>query len=532
MKKTAALCLAVFAVVHLHAQTDSSDLDPVTVTSSLQAMQSSRTGRNITIIKGDQFAQLPVNSLDELLRYVPGVEVQSRGPQGAQADIVLRGGTFQQVLIVVDGLRLNDPNTGHFNAYIPIAPAEIERIEILKGASSAIYGSDAVGGVIHVITKSFAAKEKKVRQMQGRIAVGEYGLVNGQAGAFISNGKTAIAAGMVSNNANGQPQRGIRGYFHNNTASVSVAHRLNDAWQLGLRTAYDSRDFAAQNFYTTFASDTASETVTSLWNQALLSYASAQNKFSFSVGHKQADDEYYFSPSFAPNQNKSTLLQSIATYERRITDNTAITGGAQFQSRRIRSNDRGNHTVKQVAGFLILNQAIGNRFQINPAVRIDWDERAGTEWVPQLNLSYRTERLQLRGAVGKTIRHADFTERYNNYNKPIVSRGSIGNPDLRAERSLSFEAGADFYANTSWRISTSYFQRNHDDLIDFVTTPYASMPRKSNLVPTGTYALALNVSEVTTRGFETDVMYQKQWTAQQSISAMAGLVWLASSTLR
>jgi iron complex outermembrane receptor protein len=62
---------------------------------------------------------------------------------GAQSDLVLRGGTFQQVLVVLDGLRLNDPITGHFSSYIPIAPAEIERIEILKGASSALYGSDA-----------------------------------------------------------------------------------------------------------------------------------------------------------------------------------------------------------------------------------------------------------------------------------------------------------------------------------------------------------------------------------------------------
>src|ERR1044071_3542229 len=101
---------------------------------------------------------LPVHSLDELLRYLPGIEVQMRGPMGSQADIVLRGGTFQQVLVILDGLRLNDPNTGHFNSYIPIAPAEIDRIEILKGASYAIYGSEAVGGVISIFSKTFAAK--------------------------------------------------------------------------------------------------------------------------------------------------------------------------------------------------------------------------------------------------------------------------------------------------------------------------------------------------------------------------------------
>lgn len=85
------------------------ELDPVTVTASFVEMRSSGTGRNITVIDGDRFRDLPVHSLDELLRFVPGVEVQSRGPMGSQSDIVLRGATYQQVLVILDGMRLNDP---------------------------------------------------------------------------------------------------------------------------------------------------------------------------------------------------------------------------------------------------------------------------------------------------------------------------------------------------------------------------------------------------------------------------------------
>src|SRR4051794_1671696 len=168
------------------------ELDPVTITSSLQPVSASASGRNIVVIKGEQIEKLPVHSLDELLRYLPGVEVQMRGPMGAQSDIVLRGGTFQQVLVIIDGIRINDPNTGHFNSYIPIAPAEIDRIEVLKGASSAIYGAEAVGGVIHVITKTFAAKKgQKVRQLTAQGTAGEYGLLNGQAGGFYQNNNTS-----------------------------------------------------------------------------------------------------------------------------------------------------------------------------------------------------------------------------------------------------------------------------------------------------------------------------------------------------
>ena len=118
--------LLVLASSAVSAQTS---LDPVTITATLSQKRSSETGRNISIIKGEQFRNLPVHSVDELLRYVPGVEIQARGPMGSQADIVLRGGTFQQVLVILDGVRLNDPNTGHFNSYIPVAPEEIDRID-------------------------------------------------------------------------------------------------------------------------------------------------------------------------------------------------------------------------------------------------------------------------------------------------------------------------------------------------------------------------------------------------------------------
>jgi iron complex outermembrane receptor protein len=531
MKKFVCISAAAFCcLIGTTQEPESVELDPVSVSASLSALQTSRTGRNIIVFKGDQLAQLPVHSVDELLRYLPGVEIQARGPQGAQSDIVLRGGTFNQVLVIIDGLRLNDPNTGHFSTYVPIAPAEIERIEVLKGASSAIYGSDAVGGVVHIITKSFAAQKESRFGASQQITVGEWGLKNIQTGAFYSDGKLSLSGGILSTNADGQPQRGIRGYFHNTTASLSAGYRFNEFWHLGIRTAYDTRDFAAQNYYTTFASDTAFERVATQWNGARLLYQKGSNRFLFSGGYKAVTDEFFYTPAATPNNNLSKLYQALAFYEHQFNKATSLTGGAQIQNRTIKSNDRGNHAVKQLAGFLIVNQAIGEALRINPALRIDWDERAGTELVPQINVSYRSGIVQLRGSAGKTIRQATFTERFNNYNKARVASGSIGNPDLAAERSFSFEAGADVFASKNVRIAATYFQRNQRDLVDFVTTPFAEMPRQTNLVPGGTYALARNVSKVATRGFETDFIIQKPMGTGQQIWAMAGLVWLRSAT--
>jgi vitamin B12 transporter len=529
--------LCTLVTTNVFAQEAASDLDPVTVTTSLAPEKTSQTGRNLFVIRGERFASLPVHSIDELLRYLPGIEVQARGPMGAQSDIVMRGGTFQQVLVILDGVRLNDPNTGHFTSYIPIAPAEIDRIEILKGASSAVYGSEAVGGVIQIITKTFAARQSYDKQrviakssVIGQITAGEYGFFSLNAGGFFSNGRTSVGAGILSNNTSGQQQRGTKGSLYGNTASFSFNHYFTNKLELKMRYAYDDRKFSAQNFYTPFVSDTANEKVTTVWNQLGLVHHGKKDRISLNVGFKNLDDQYQFNSVGVPNRSNSKLVQALLTDEWRMREKTMITTGVQFISKKISSNDRGKHEVNQAAGFVVVNQQFGKSFFASPALRVEWNQRSGWELIPQANLSYRTRNLQLRGSAGKTIRDADFTERFNNYNKIFVTSGRIGNPDLVAERSFSYEAGLDYFLTKELKISGTFFQRYHRRLIDYVTTPYSQMPRQVNLTPAGTYALAKNISKVTTTGVETDVQFSKQLTSNQQVWASLGVIWLESKS--
>jgi vitamin B12 transporter len=525
---TVILILAGFAAT---AQKTELDLDPVTITATLKPQTNSQTGRNITVITGEQFNRLPVQSVDELLKYVPGVEVQQRGPAGSQADIVLRGGTFQQVLIILDGIRLNDPNTGHFNSYIPIAPAEIKQIEILKGAASAIYGSEAVGGVVHIITKTFAAKQNKAsRSFTGAGSAGQYGLWSVNAGGSYQIKNTTLAAGILSNNADGQLQRGTHGFYHNTTASISASHYFNANWQLSLRSAYDRRYFSAQNFYTTFKSDTAAEAVETFWNQATLSYRKGKSAWITDAGFKKVMDKYAFNSGAAANKNFSRLFQTSSRYEHEFSKQASLITGIQFQGRSIRSNDRGNHELDQLAGFMVLNQTIGKHFFFSPAIRIDYAEGTGIEFVPQLNASYKVKQLQLRSSAGTTIRRADFTERFNNYNKVLVTSGSIGNPALEAERSFSYEAGADYFIKKEWKLSATVFRREQSQLVDWITTAYNAMPRKDNLSPAGTYALAQNIAKVNTSGLETDIQYNRNLERERQLYFSMGIVWLDSES--
>lgn len=521
------LAAGIFAVVNCQAQTPL-DLDPVTITAARTPQKISETGRSITVLDGKLFSRLPVNSIDELLKYVPGVEVQSRGPMGSQSDIVMRGGTFQQVLVLLDGIKLNDPLTGHFSSYIPVAPYEIERIEILRGPAAAVYGAEAVGGVINIITKTFNQyKTEKATQAKLGIAVGGYGFVNADAGLHITAPKINVAAAVLSNNTTGQFLRGTnRGYLHNHTFSASAAMALANNWQLSLRSSYDTRSFAAQNFYTTFKSDTATEKVDTWWNQLQLKKQQAKSADQFDVMYKQTHDHYLYNSASIANNNTThhVILQWLHTQQ--LNKNFSSSAGTQLDRRSIGSNDRGNHATHHGAAFgsLLFNK---NKWRISPGLRFDWDENYGAVLLPQLNTAYHWSKFTLRANAGRAIRSADFTERYNNYNKAVVASGSIGNPNLHTENSWSYEAGADAFLSNHFKFSASAFLRDQHDVIDFVTTPYADMPRKENLVPGGVYALAKNIKKVKTSGIEMELTYKKTFT-NQSLFVSAGATFLKS----
>jgi len=504
-------------------------LDTIVITSSLQAQHERETGRNMVTIHGSELRKLPVTSVDEVLRYLPGVEVQQRGPQGSQADIIIRGGTFQQVLVMIDGVRLNDPLTGHFNGYIPLHLSEIERIEILKGAAASIHGSDAIGGVINILTKTarHTEQERKHAWTAGWEA-GQYGLLNADAWWRMRGARTSVSAGLFRQHADGQQLRGTRGYFNNRSVSVALGHQFNDRWRMSFRSAADLRDFNAQNFYTTFASDTAREQVDAYWQQLQVSGRLKGFTLHADAAFKMLEDVYSFRPAVIPNQNRTRQLVTQVYGIVPAGKRTTFTTGVQFIEKRIRSNDRGNHDLPHAAFYVVATHRLPFGLHLNESLRYDWDGNYGSVLVPQVNASWTAGGVTLRASSGKGIRDADFTERYNNYNKSVVSSGSIGNPDLRTERSWSHEAGADYRVASWLKMSATVFRRDQRDLIDWTPTPYAQMPRKSNLVPGATYALATNLSSVQTGGFEFDMRLDHRFGERNRLLVMAGLLWLKS----
>ena len=507
------------------------ELNPIVITGNLSAQRSRETGRNITIIRQEDIRNIPANSLDELLKFIPGIEVQQRGPQGAQSDIVIRGGTFQQVLVVIDGSRLNDPLTGHFNSYIPIHPSEIDRVEILKGAASAVFGPDAVGGVIHIITKNFQRKYmEEGHSLQVQIQPGSMGMLNTSMRTRLQGKKTYFSLGYQQQKADGPELRGTTGFFNNRNIVLSTGRVFNHGWTVLLRGALDRRSFNAQNFYTSFISDTANEQVNSAWQQLLISRQKEKSRLDIIVSGKQLEDTYYFRPSSIPNNNKTQIYSVQVNNTYKLTDRTTWIAGIQSISKRIRSNDRGDHDHLHAGVFSIFTHSLPASIVLSESIRADWDQSYKWVLVPQFNIAWSPSRFTFRSSIGRSIRDADFTERFNNYNKPLVTGGSIGNPSLNAEKAWNMEFGIDASITSSIELKSTIFKRSQTNLIDWFPTAFADMPRRENLSPTGNFALASNIASVNTKGVELDLFGIHQWSSKHRIRWNTGVVWLNSKT--
>src|SRR6188768_1435238 len=136
----------------------------VVVTAAASPVELGSITRTMTIITRQQIEALPAHSVADVLRLVPSVDVRARGIAGVQTDFALRGANFGQALVLVDGVRLNDAQSGHHNGDIPVPLDAVERIEILQGPGSSLFGADAFGGTVNVITRRGAEPPSLVVQ--------------------------------------------------------------------------------------------------------------------------------------------------------------------------------------------------------------------------------------------------------------------------------------------------------------------------------------------------------------------------------
>ncbi len=532
-------CLCMWTP-HIFSQSLVEEVDTIQVTTTQIPLKSYETGRNVTVVTGEQLSQMAATSIDEMLQFLPGVEVQSRGGFGVQGDILMRGSTFTQVLVLIDGLKMNDPLTAHFNSNIPVAPGEIERIEVLRGPAAAIYGPDAVGGVINIITKVFSENNPETT-LETEIGLGSNNHIFGNVSGYHAMGDFEISGGFNLSQSDGAlfPEENIDGTllspyrndFDVKTAGLSLGYKMSNGYHLKFRSGYDDRDFDARYFYTTSTFDKSREHVTNWFNALRLDKVRSNSITDLQVSYKRGTDEFIFSPDFpSTNFHTTDYLNALLNHQMVFSDNFSLKVGAQFDQRSIESNDRGDHQDTHLGLYMMGVFRPDDHWNLSASLRADYDQNYDFEVSPQVNASFVTDQVIIRASAGRSIRAADYTERYVSNNLTNLTPGrSLGNPDLLAEQSWSEEVGIDVFLSREWTLRSTAFFRQSSRLIDYVPTTADEIGDVGDLQQGETYFFAQNISDVNTSGFELESHYRKQLGQQSQLSIVAGYTYLNTS---
>ena len=522
---------------------DSIQIDQVIVSATRIPTESYKTGRSISIISADELRELPVTTVDEMLRYLPGINLNSRNDFGVQSDIGIRGSTFSQVLILVDNVRVNDPLTAHFNNNIPIPLSEIAQVEIIRGPAAASYGSDAVGGVIHVKTRTYVAEEMdKLMSTRGNVGVGRHNLNRTELGINLQKNKWNFSSAYKANIADGEtyvnpnflagtdPDSLYQNFFDLRTITAAFSGKLDGGWSVYGRAGYDYRDFNAKYFYTRSSFDESEETVESFSTQGEVRYKKNQHEFSLNGGYKRTNDLFVFNPLFAPNEHETRQIFTNLQHHFQISEKIKLASGVQLINKEIESTDRGDHDNLTIGIYSIVSYALSDRWHTHVSLRAENDENFGWELLPQASLSYRQNGFVFRTSYGRSVRAADFTERFISSQISNLTPGrNAGNPDLQAETSHSFDLGGEYYFNKNGFLSLTGFYRKSTNLIDFSLRNSNLISNLKNLQEDEEYFYADNLSGSSVVGLETAVKYRFNWNNKFDLNTQLAYTWLRTT---
>jgi iron complex outermembrane receptor protein len=428
----------------------------VVVTASLAPGALALANREILILDAEALHRLPVRTLGEALTLAATVDLQSRVPGGLFGDIRMRGTHYAGVLVCIDGVRWNDPQTGHFNLEIPIPLDLVDRIEVLTGSQCAFFGSEAVGGVINVITR------RPDQRVEARTEAGSY--------------SAASAAGLVETTQGPWHGRAFASHARSDgfttdrgfglTQAVAEAGRdLDQGYVRALYAFLDNR-FGAQGFYGAYPSKEATTGHGLLLSTVLDQGAFEGHATRVDATWRRHDDNFVLykdRPDLYQNLHSDETTQFKAVAVLGKAGGTTFTGAVEASQDALTSTRLGNHRTDRQAGTLEAQGDLGPGLLFQISLRSDHYATWGSVLTPGAGLTwFLSPRLKLRAAWGRAFRTPSFTELY------YVSPAQLGNPELLPERADSLEGGADWYGANGTSFSFTAFQRRDRDQIDWI----------------------------------------------------------------
>ena len=465
---------------------ETQELDTILIKSTRIDLPFKENSRSINVITSTVIKNSAATNVADLLQQVAGVDIRRRGTGGSQADLYIRGGGFDQTLLLIDGIKMDDAQTGHhtLNAALPIEV--IERIEIIKGPAARVFGQNAFTGAINIVTK-----KKLSNTVSANVEAGSFGQKNGsitvgkefENSSFMAHVGTLTSDGYRENSDYNNYNYFLKGVFNKKKQPIEV-----------IATFFDKK-FGAQNFYTptSWGFNEYEETQNSLLG-IQTTFKSEKFKITPRVYWKRGQDIFLLKrddPSFYRNLHITNKvgIETNASY----TSELGITGfGVDISRVFISSNNLGNRNRTMANLFLEHRFKLADdKLDITPGIAVTYFSDFKFHAFPGMDIGYQlSDNLKAYGNLGVTYRIPTYTDLY--YNDSSTS----GNPDLKPEEAFAQEIGLK-YNSEKFTTSVAVFNRNATNLIDFVKPDVSA-----------TKFVATNFAEVNTKGFEFNADYR------------------------
>lgn len=471
----------------------------------------------------EQIAQLPVKSINEVLSYIAGVDVRQRGPFGTQADISIDGGSFEQTLILLNGVKISDVQTAHHSMNIPVPLAAIERIEILKGPAARIYGINALTGAINIVTKASTRSEAHINLQTGSSfekkelgdGNGIYGGASLQAAVNVGTEQQQHLFAVGTDLYNGQR-------YNSNTKDAKFFYQGNLQFDkdhtLGVMAGYIYNAFGANGYYAAPADKESFEIV----KTALLSLSSSHqitNNFSIRprISSRYNWDDYRF---YKDDLSKARSKHRTDVWSAEV-NSSLRTGfgdfgfGLESRSENINSTNIGDRQRYNHGLYAEYKTEAIKNVLLNLGTYVNYNTQYGWQAFPGIDVAYLfAPKWKAAFNVGSSQRIPSFTDLYLNQ-RP----GNIGNPDLRSENAWQYELSLQ-YKQDNIQVQGGYFYRNISDFIDWIrntsSVPYQPQNFGNNKVQGFNISVGQNINISSKSSLKYDLSYNYLYAGQLS----------------
>jgi outer membrane cobalamin receptor len=481
--------------------------------------ESSRSVKVIPLQDKKLAAETPL----DFLRQDSSVFIEQRGAGGAQSDLILRGGSFAQTLVLLNGFRINDSQSAHYNLDLPVPLGAMDSIQILEGAGSTLHGVDALSGVVDFLTAAPDHNSLLLRAAAGSFGANEESLLAGATRGRWSGRLTAsrnFSTGFMANPSYSAtcylPQVYRQGCndrdYRNEDASAEnwIGTRLGIT---DILIATSDRSYGANQFYGAYNS----------WERTKSWFASARQEIGArtvaAFGYRRHTDQFVLlrnNPSVYENNHFDSSWQASLRHIIPLATPSLLLIGLEADGDTIHSNNLGLHARNRGAGYVDLDlRPAKSRWNLSAGAREEIFSGGTQAFAPQLSGSLRIlTNLKVRTSSGYGFRVPTYTDLY--YSDPATN----GSPNLKPESAWSGDGGADWSPSARLSLSATGFYSRQHDAIDYVRANTTAKWQAANLSGFSFSGVEANMTWLPTRAQSVRISWTAVHGAQTALNGL------------